>query len=626
MPSATDSRPTHWIRPLPERLINKIAAGEVVERPASVVKELVENSLDAGASRIEVVVEKAGSKLIRVVDDGCGISEDQIEIAFSRHATSKISDFRDLDSITSYGFRGEALPSIASVSLTRMISRQVDVEIGTEVVYEGGVLQSKQPVPASPGTVIEVENIFFNTPARRKFLKAETTEVRHISRTLTALAIGRYEVGFAYKVNERQLFAEPSGSGLQERVSSLLAQGRQLIPVVGRSGPVRIEGYIGRPDHVQSNRSGQYIFINGRFVYSATLLHAFVAGYGDLIPRGNFPVGAVLITVDPGEVDVNVHPSKTEVRLSREREIHEAVRHLIKESLLQDGIAPTGRVSGAGLSTHLIESPATDRARQAASTPHRIPGVTELAATNQEFLSRLYEPPTETSPTTQSSIGRVDTGTGEIIDTSSKEPFVTAEQPPPDKATAALPVRLVGRFADLYLLFQREKELLIVDQHAAHERVLFEQILRGLDSRGMSSQRLLLPEQVELTPEQLALFEETEELLNKSGFGVGHFGGRTVNIEAVPSIISGKSPEQSVLHVLDDIASLRKAGHDLKKAMAQSLACRSAVMGGDRLNDQEALALLRDLLECENMYSCPHGRPTFIKMSRADLDRQFGRG
>ncbi len=625
MASLSDSRRKPWIRPLPERLINKIAAGEVVERPASVVKELVENALDAGAVRVEVIVEKAGAKLIKIVDNGCGIGEDQIEVAFSRHATSKISDFRDLDSITSYGFRGEALPSIASVSRTRMVSRPVDADVGTEVIFEGGVLQSKQPVSASPGTVIEVENLFFNTPARRKFLKAETTELRHISRTVTALAIGRYEVGFVYRTNGRQLFAEPDGSDLRERVSSLLAQGRGLIPVVGRSGPVSVEGYIGRPDHVQSNRSGQYIFINNRFIYSPTLLHAFVAGYGELLPRGSYPVGALLLMVNPVEVDVNVHPAKTEVRLSRDREIHEAVRHLIKESLRHDGIVPTGRASIPASLPRSVKSPAPDLAKPPVSGLHIIPGISEIAATSQEFLSKLYEQPKVPGSAADSPVIQVDTRTGEIIEAAKQSLGVTAEQSPTNQVSSAASLNLIGCFSDTYLLFQREDELLIVDQHAAHERVLFEQVLQQLDDQKMLSQQLLLPVQVELTPEQLALYEEAGEILKRSGFITGCFGGRTVNIEAVPSILSSKSPEASLLWILDDITSLKRAGYDFKKAMAQSLACRSAVMAGDRLSDKEALALLRDLFKCENMYSCPHGRPTFIKMSRANLDRQFGR-
>ncbi len=612
-----------WIRPLPERLINKIAAGEVVERPASVVKELVENSLDSGADRIEILIEKSGGKLIKIVDNGCGIGEDQIEIAFSRHATSKIAEFNDLDRILSYGFRGEALPSIASVSRMRMVSRTAESDSGTEIIFEGGVLQSKKPVAAPKGTTIEVGDLFFNTPARRKFLKAETTEARHISRTAMALAMGRYEVGFTYQLNGRKVFSQPPGLGLGERVQALLAPGKKFIAVSGEVGPVALEGFIGLPDQVQSNRNGQYIFINGRFIYSPMIAHAFALGYGELLPRGNFPIGALLLTVDPAEIDVNVHPAKTEVRLTRDREIHSTVHRLIKETLRQDGIIPSMPM-GTSPSGHAPQAPF---ARQDYS--NRIPGIGQRAAGNTEFLGEMYrnvQPPMPgaSADTAPPDVVRVDTSTGEIISETDIPTAATPQAVDAPSSTEAL--RYVGRFSDLYLLFQSGEELFVVDQHTAHERILFEETLQKMDDQGAVAQNLLLPVQVDLNAEQMSLFDEAQELLNKSGFAIELFGDTTVRIEAIPAVLRKKSPEKTILAVIDDIGSLKKTGYDLKKAIAQSVACRSAVMSGDRLTDQEALGLVERLTKCENMYSCPHGRPTFVKISRADIDRQFGRG
>jgi DNA mismatch repair protein MutL len=593
-------------------LINKIAAGEVVERPASVVKELTENSLDAGADRVEIIVEKSGTRLIKIVDNGCGIPEDQIEIAFSRHATSKISEFEDLDRITSYGFRGEALPSIASVARVRMVSRAATADVGTEVIYEAGVLQSKRPVSAPPGTQIEVENLFFNTPARRKFLKAESTETRHVTRTATAMAMGRYRIGFAYMINGRQVFSLPAGLGLGERVAGLLSPGKKFLEVTGKLGPLEVEGYIGPPDLAQSNRYGQYIFINGRYIQSPVLAHAFAAGYSEMLPRGNFPIGALLLTIDPTEIDVNVHPAKTEVRLSRERDVHDALYRLIKESLRQQGVMPNLKMPGP--QTHPAAPggmPLRSPERQ-----HFIPGITGRAAGGErivnEFAHRTPPIPDDCAPAVT-----VDTSTGEIIDTGAD---VRDETP-----SEIGPLRLIGRFDNLYLLFQRDSELLVIDQHTAHERVLYEEMLRRMDESGGTAQHLLLPVQVELGVDQLGLFEETRDMLIHAGFGVDSFGGSTVRIEAVPAILARKSPELALRTVLDDIASLKKTGFDLKKAVAQSVACRSAVMAGDRLSDREAIGLVIELLKCENRYSCPHGRPTFVKMTRADLDRQFGR-
>lgn len=618
MTQPTSKRPT--IRPLPERLINKIAAGEVVERPSAVVKELVENSIDAGATRIEIFIEKSGSKLIKIVDNGWGIPADQIEIAFSRHATSKITGFSDLDSITSYGFRGEALPSIASVSRARMVSRTADAEVGTEIVYEGGVLQSRKPIAAPVGTTIEVENLFFNTPARRKFLKTESTEARYLSRTAMALALGRCDIAFSFSMNGRTVFSLPAGD-LGARVSGLLGFGKGMIGVNGAAESVTVAGFVGKPDQAQSNRWGHFLFINGRYIQSVTLSHAFGAGYGELLPKGLYPIGALLLAVNPTEIDVNVHPAKTEVRLSREREIHDAIVSFIRESLRQDGIIPVFKAGETR--TDLPGAPRLDLSSPPMPARQQtIPGVGGRSFVSPDQMRALYTVPDVgvKAAGEAASVVRVDTNTGEILEAAL--PSESDQQP---QSLSAENIRLVGRFSDLYLLMQAGDDLYIIDQHTAHERVLFEETVRKLDKHQMVGQHLLLPVQVEFSPEQFAVFIEASSLLNDSGFGVAEFGGRTVRIESVPMILSRKSPERVLRKVIDDISSLKKTGYDLKKAMAQSIACRAAVMAGDRLNDQEAVGLLERLLQCENRYSCPHGRPTFVKISRTDLDRQFGR-
>ncbi len=630
-PQAT-KRPV--IRPLPERLINKIAAGEVVERPSAVVKELVENAIDAGSTRIEIIIEKSGSRLIKIVDNGCGIPADQIEIAFSRHATSKITGFSDLDNITSYGFRGEALPSIASVSRTRMVSRTADAEVGTEIVYEGGVLQSRKPIAAPTGTTIEVENLFFNTPARRKFLKTETTEARYLSRVAMALAIGRCDIAFSFSMNGRTVFSLPAGD-LGARVSGLLGFGKGMVRVSGETGSVSIAGYIGKPDQAQSNRWGHFLFINGRYIQSVTLSHALSAGYGELLPKGLYPVGALLLAVNPSEIDVNVHPAKTEVRLSREREIHDAIVGCVKDGLRQDGIIPVFKTGDKETETRAANRLPFVRP-EAPSRQQAIPGIGSRGYVNPEQMRELYDVPERSIPSAAGeapSVVRVDTATGEILDSPANNPAIEQPvQPASESRTGALPgaisadnIRLVGRFSDLYLVMQAGDDLYIIDQHTAHERVLFEETLRKIERHQMVGQHLLLPVQVELDPEQFAVFTEAGQSLSDAGFGVAEFGGRTVRIESVPMILSRKSPERVFRKVIDDIASLKKTGYDLGKAMAQSIACRAAVMAGDRLNDHEAVGLLEQLLRCENRYSCPHGRPTFVKISRTDLDRQFGR-
>ncbi len=620
MNEQASKNPQPIIRPLPAQVINKIAAGEVIERPAAVVKELVENSIDAGATEITIEIEKSGIKRIKIVDNGCGIPEEQIEIAFSRHATSKIKTFDDLESLYSYGFRGEALPSIASISRLRMVSRPHESLSGTEIIYEGGVLQSKQPIAASPGTQIEVENIFFNTPARRKFLKTETTEARHLSRTTMALAISRCDIGFTFTLNNRETFSLPPNSSLADRVAGVLGRKNTFVSVRETAGRVTVEGCVGTPDLAQHNRYGQFIFVNGRYIQSPTLSHALAAGYGELIPGGLFPVGALLITVPTTEVDVNVHPGKTEVRLSSERDIHEIVRHAVRDALRQDGIIPALKIQPHQSPPYPPSAdrpiPPTDRTSRHQTV---IPGIEQREQFDIHKVSELYR----TSPAQPPVSARVDRETGEIIEEDT--PSDIPSEPAPTFGPSA-GFRLIGRFADLYLLLQAGDDLYIVDQHTAHERVLYEQMLDRIDRQTVHGQNLLFPVQVELTAEQFAVYEESPKVFEDSGFVTAPFGGRMVTIEAVPTVLSKKSPEKVFLKVLDDIASLRRAGKDLTKAMAQSIACRAAVMAGDRISDQEAVQLLDSLLRCDDKYSCPHGRPTFIKMGKADLDKQFGRG
>lgn len=603
-----------WIRPLPERVINKIAAGEVIERPAAVVKELVENAIDADSTRIDIIIEKAGAKLIKIVDNGCGIPEEQIEVAFSRHATSKISGFDDLNSLDTYGFRGEALPSVASVSRLRMVSRPREAQLGTEIIYEGGVLQSKQPIAAPFGTTIEIEDIFFNTPARRKFLKAETTEARHIARTAMAMALSRCEIGFTYSSNGKAIFSVPEKSTLRERVQALLGGGKKMIHVAGEMPQVKLEGFVGTPEMVLQNRNNQFIFINNRFIQSQTISHALMAGYGELLPRGKFPLGVLLLTVDLSEVDVNVHPTKAEVRLSHERDIHDSVYRIIRDCLRSDGIIPDFKGLPQQKQQYYPDGSLTPPKNHNSGY---IPGVYQNSLANQEFMKDLYNTPAVNKENSADFL-QVNRHTGEVL------PPIESDQNDVDQ-TVSEGFRLVGRFSKLYLLIQSGENLYIVDQHTAHERVLYEENLRRIDERTIDGQSLLFPVQVELDPQQLSLFDEISEMLNNSGFSVSYFGGRTINIEAIPAIFKNKSPEKLMTKIIDDIASLKKSGHDFKKAMAQSMACRAAVMAGDKLSDQEAVYLVKKLLECENKYSCPHGRPTFVKLTKEDIDKQFGR-
>ncbi|UCD93745.1 MAG: DNA mismatch repair endonuclease MutL [Candidatus Zixiibacteriota bacterium] len=601
------------IRPLPERLINKIAAGEVIERPAAVLKELVENSFDAGATRIEVIVEKSGTKLISVVDDGCGIDSSQVEVAFSRHATSKIADFDDLESLRSYGFRGEALPSIGSVSRTRMITRTPESEVGTEIIIEGGVVQNVKPAAAPVGTKVEVADLFYNTPARRKFLKGETTEARHLTRYAIGLALSRPKVGFSYSLNGRRMFSlDNSQPDLKSRVRSLLLPGNdaRLFEVVSDSDIMSIRGFLTSPDKLRQNQYGLFVFINDRYIKSQTMVHAITAGYGELLPRGNYPLGVVFLDIDPVKVDVNVHPTKAEVRLSQERQVHDILYHAVKRALRE-----TPGVSSPSLDVKGVVSPerltASEAIRRAGAFDPEKPSVSSQAVIKELYGHSDIAPPAEAEG-----------------DRSDAAASISVPADESEKAAGEIDldrVIFLGRLADLYLIFKCDNMLMIVDQHTAHERVLYEDTLKSIETGAATSQNLLFPANIELAPDRFLLYEDSSEVLKAAGFVAEPFGAATVLLSAVPSAVSKKSPEKVFLEVLEDIDSLRKAGRDLMKAVAQSIACRSAIMAGDRLTEQEALALLRQLLATENRNCCPHGRPTILSISKNELDGKFGR-
>jgi DNA mismatch repair protein MutL len=601
-----------WIRPLPERLINKIAAGEVIERPAAVLKELVENSLDAGARMIDIDVEKSGTKLISVTDDGWGIEADQVEIAFSRHATSKIRDFNDLENLLSYGFRGEALPSIGSVSRTRMVTKTEGAESGVEIVIEGGVVQSLKPVAARKGTKVEVFDLFYNTPARRKFLKAETTEARHLNRNAVALALGSPIAKFRYTVNGRLLFSlDEEPDDLKGRVGRLLLgkEKERIFEVHSETATATVRAFLGYPEAFRQNNQSLFIFINDRYIKSLPMVHAVAAGYGDLLPKGHYPAGAVFLKIDPARVDVNVHPTKAEVRLAEEQQIHDLLYQAVKRSVQGTSAPVAPKVIGG--------RPKPDRISPAAAF-HReeSPGSPRDYRESLAFYQQLSGKKAAFADAEEEGRARLDETAG--------EPGPESE-PIADQFSLGADFCFVGYFTDIYLIFKTNVDLLLVDQHAAHERVLYEENLKLLESGRQISQSLLFPINIELPPERFSLYEEASAALKGMGFHAEQFGKGNILLSAVPITIAAKSPEKVFHQVLEDVANLRKAGHDLKKAVAQSLACRAAVMSGDRLNESEALTLLKRLMNSENHHCCPHGRPTVLRLTKKEIDGKFGR-
>lgn len=603
-----------WIRPLPERLVNKIAAGEVIERPAAVLKELVENSFDSDATRIDIIIEKSGTKLISVMDNGCGILPEQVEIAFSRHATSKISNFDDLENLRSFGFRGEALPSIGSISKTRMVTKFADSETGTEIIIEGGVVQSVKPIAAPPGTKIEVSDLFFNTPARRKFLKTEMTEARHLSRNAIALALSKPGIAMTCRLNERKIFSlDESITDEKKRVSTLLFgnSSGKLFEIESESSIMKVKGFLSYPENCRQNRQGLYLFINNRFISSPTMFHAVTSGYGELLPKGHFPVGAIFLNVDPLMVDVNVHPTKAEVRLSEERAMHDILYQAVKRVIRGTGELSSSRINMENVTT-MSSAEAIKRVRDYQPRPD----FNQI----QTDLEKLYG---ALSP---------DKKAFNIESSDNPETIKEIGQSPSEVDTEQIgteidPDRLIflGQLSDLYLLFKASNQLLIVDQHTAHERILFEENIKAIETGSAISQNLLFPLNIELPADLFAQFEESIDIINAAGFIVEPFGQHTVLLNAVPASLSKKSPEKIFNEIMEDISNFRQAGHDIKKAVAQSAACRGAVMAGDRLTGDEAMALMRQFLVSRFPHFCPHGRPIILKISKDELDAKFGR-
>jgi DNA mismatch repair protein MutL len=604
---------------LPEDLVDKIAAGEVVERPASVVKELVENSIDSGAKNVSVEIKKGGIKFIRVTDDGSGMDEKNSELAFERHGTSKIKSVEDLYRIKTLGFRGEALPSIASVSLLDTLTRTKERLSGTRIKIEGGVIKDKREAGASAGTSIIVREIFYNVPARRKFLKSVLTETRHIIDLLTRFAIAYPEISFKLTSDQRELFDFKAADSLKQRVADVFGK-NQMEKMVGIRTETETEsedekpmvnGFLGKPEIARSNRAELYLFVNRRPITSRSLYHAVQIGFGELLPKGK--------EIDPGLVDVNVHPTKSEVRFSDERGMHDLVYSKIKECLTSPEVMPIIEPLEKGVippepSDHKKIKP--DFERPTISAPSK-----------REPLDR---PPFESTKIKEEELPQKSFFKEDLVkheQKASKAEDVKKEEVEPAKVEKKVEARGANlwQLADTYVLSQVKGNLMVLDQHAAHERILYEEAIKNLTQRPASSQQILFPTVLELSPKEFQTLEEHKELIGKLGFGFKHFGGRSVLVTAVPSLIKNKSGELFLKEVLGELEEERKVEKDRVKAVAKSFACHGAVKAGERLTQEEMNSLVHQLFATEEPYSCPHGRPTVVKILIDELNKKFGR-
>ena len=652
------------IRLLPDHVANQIAAGEVVERPASTVKELVENALDAEAARVTVEIQAGGRGLVRVTDDGLGMSRDDALMCLERHATSKIQRAEDLAAIATMGFRGEALPSIASVSrfILTTCERGSDSPEGTRIVVSGGKMVEVKAAGSATGTSVEVRQLFFNLPARRKFLRSEETEAAHIQHCLTLAAMAHPHVAFVFVKDGRtvwQLPAVKSGelpveklSALRERLRALLGEEKVLsvdfsaevdddspmeesesfetaLPakseIQNRKSKIRVWGFIGAPGVSRSTREDQNVFVNRRPVENRGLNFALLEGYHTALMKGRYPVCCLFLEIDPAAVDVNIHPAKREVKFHREREVRATVAQAVRETLLKYHAAsnpqPIANIQRQGRTAPIITIPGTEKSPEPAELPHftsplpqrpaMFPTKAEQPALTMGFASTLPNP---VAPVTR--ITPAATPTSDPRPPTSPVPLLS------------VPLRLVGVIGRLYAVLESDRGMVLLDQHAAHERILFEQMLERLERNAQApSQKLLLPETIELSPRDAQFLRDQLAALTRLGVGLNEFGERTFLLDALPPFVKVGDARRFVLNLVDE---LKAAGREVNSArlgehVVAKTVCRHAVKANDPLAGRELENLVEDLRRCAMPYTCPHGRPTLIEMNYRELEKKFGR-
>ncbi|MCE0522845.1 MAG: DNA mismatch repair endonuclease MutL [Methylacidiphilales bacterium] len=613
---------------LPEHVANQIAAGEVIERPASVLKELLENSLDAGATQVDVQIGAGGRSLVAVTDNGCGMSKDDALLCLERHATSKLRDSDDLDRIASYGFRGEAIPSIASVSRFRLRTREPDAIAGTEIIIDGGKLRDVHEVGLAPGTQIEVRSLFFNLPARRKFLRTEATESAHIRHTMLLAGLARPDAGFTLTMDEQPAQRWMPGEDLRQRLVSIFGADwiELTVPIEAAGGGLRLRGFIGKPGVSRAARTEELFFINQRPVENRTLHFGLLEGYHNSLMKGRYPVAILFLEMDPSGVDVNIHPAKREVRFHDDFTIRQFVVQSVQEAL--------GKVSGAPATKFTFES-------DVAAVYDRRSNLT-LPSAPADLSPDLSQTP---SPSLDPALieQKVSDGHRPPLHLE-REPEPLASQPtlslpeeivapraaprPEPLVTNRLGLHVIGCVAQLYLVAESPEGLVLIDQHAAHERVLFEQMLKRMALQDPASQQLLFPATLEFLPREADFLLAQLETLQQAGVGITRFGPTAFLVDALPAMVKARDVAEFIRTVVTDLqqegGETRKSRRLSEEIVAKTV-CRHAVKANDALKPAEWDMLLHDLLACDLPYTCPHGRPTMIQLSLAELDKKFGR-
>jgi DNA mismatch repair protein MutL len=669
------------IHVLSETVANQIAAGEVVERPASVVKELLENALDAGATRIKIGVEAGGKKLIQITDNGCGMVRDDAMLAFERHATSKIKNAEDLLSVATLGFRGEALPSIASVSRLRLETRAADDEAGTVIEISGGKILRVEEAGLPSGTSITVRDLFFNTPARKKFLKSESTELSHIASLVTHYALAHPEKHFELHSATNAMLVAPPVAGQSERVYQVFGKETldQLIPVAARQaleriglpqpppwrrkeededgnapapkdpGEMRLHGFVSKPEVQKLNRNSIFVFVNGRLIRDRLVQHALTEAYRNIIPPTVYPVVLLFLELPAAEVDVNVHPSKTEVRFRQQSALHDFVRDSVRAALMKARPVPqfmTEIRSHATASQALTPGtqpwePSPDESGLSASSVHPAEAGWREPQAAGFALQPLVPPPISAHFQFEGGIAVEANAAIPVARGTERVPLQPNFQPVPDNQCApSLDVgeeeptlsslgtlKPLGQIRNSFILAVNEDGLWIIDQHVAHERVLFERVLKQRAAQQVESQRLLMPIVIELSPAQQAVFAEISGELQRNGFEAEPFGARSVAVKVAPAGVDAAAVEHLLHEVLDQV-SREEQSLDLEKIRARiaaSIACHAAIKVNMPLEQNKMEWLLAELAKTDHPMACPHGRPVVLRYSVKDIQKAFKR-
>ena len=611
------------IKILPENVANKIAAGEVVQRPESVVKELLENAIDADSKNIDVIVKKAGKNLIQICDDGTGMTEDDLLLSVQKHATSKIAAIEDLEVIKTYGFRGEALSSIAAVCQLEIKTETRDQEIGTVIRIEEGNEIKIEKGSFQKGTCVIVKNLFYNIPARRKFLKTDNTELKHIIDTFNKTALSKPEINFKFYNDDQIIFDYPSGN-FEERIQQIFADNMldALVPVNEKTDFINIKGFVGKPSLLKKSKGEQYVYLNSRYIISKQVNHAVFTAYENILKKGDYPFFILLIEIDPERIDVNIHPSKLEAKFDDEKDLYNIILAVVKKSLAAHDLVPSMVFSNETGSEEkiLVDHFQPYNKFDFSDRPVSSKSIGSTQSFSDEEIDNIFSRITDDEVSKSSTETLVPPFQKEI------EPELRQEMVTRQESEVKEEIPFILQLHNKYILSQIKSGLMIIDQHVAHERVLYEKALNRLEADIPFSQQLLFPKSMQLDPARYQLLKEIYSHLSHLGFDIRFLSKDNIVIEGVPDDIKKGMEEKTLIEMIDEyVLNQREKKLEEKDNLAKSYSCKTAIKAGDKLNEKEMRLLIDQLFATSMPYVCPHGRPIVIKISLEEFDRRFGR-